>query len=119
MPSALHPIPPHNRKRKLVDWKPLADPVPQPASKRQKQQQTTASFWDSLSRQWLTRRALEELDRRTSELPLTGPTCRTRSHKAKNQKFKLADLQRFSRQGGPDLKDLRGVSSKGAFMSPC
>ncbi|KAL8987849.1 MAG: hypothetical protein Q9177_002992 [Variospora cf. flavescens] len=108
MPSALHPIPPHNRKRKLVDWEPVADPVPQPASKRQKQQRTSASFWDNLSRQWLTRRALEELDRRTSELPLTGSTCRPRSHKAINRKFKLADLQRFARQGGPDLRDLRG-----------
>ncbi|KAI4109447.1 MAG: hypothetical protein LQ345_007072 [Seirophora villosa] len=116
MASELPPSP-HNRKRKATDCEAIVDPVPEPASKRQKQRQTIASFWDNLSRLWLTRRALEEFGRRISkpvsiERPV-HPIIDTPTKK----KFNLADLQRFARHGGPDLSDLRGYPSPTPSLS--
>ncbi|KAI1746445.1 hypothetical protein F4782DRAFT_524470 [Xylaria castorea] len=61
-------------------------------------------FWDRLSKIQLTRRALEELDRRTKTKrsppsPRLAPACTTTTPR---------DLVRFARHGGPDLCDLRG-----------
>lgn len=114
MASRLH-LPPHIRKRKVTDSEPIVDPAPEPASKRQKQRQTIASFWDNLSRLWLTRRALEELGRRIPEPVSIERPDHPIIDKATKKKFNLADLQRFARHGGPDLSDLRGVSPKGAL----
>ncbi|KAI4096025.1 MAG: hypothetical protein LQ344_001259 [Seirophora lacunosa] len=110
MASRLH-LPPHIRKRKVTDSEPIVDPAPEPASKRQKQRQTIASFWDNLSRLWLTRRALEELGRRIPEPVSIERPDHPIIDKATKKKFNLADLQRFARHGGPDLSDLRGYSS--------
>lgn len=55
--------------------------------------------WDKLSRVPLARISLRELDRRnkTQLAPRPAPAVRT------------ADLARFARHGGPDLRHLRGV----------
>lgn len=61
-------------------------------------------FWDHLSKNWLTPRALRELDRRNdskrSTVEAGVPSSPT-----------PATLRRFARHGGPDLRHLRGVSS--------
>ena len=76
---------------------------PRPTKRQTEEiQQTPGSFWDNLSRQWLTRRALREFDRRTS--PATLPPERTG-----NKIINLAQLKRFAMHGGPSLSDLRAV----------
>ncbi|TWU71214.1 hypothetical protein ED733_000263 [Metarhizium rileyi] len=57
------------------------------------------AFWDNLSKVWLTRRALRELDRRNEE----NLTTRSSASGAI-----LTSLARFARRGGPDLRRLRG-----------
>ncbi|KAM0668297.1 hypothetical protein ACQRIT_000807 [Beauveria bassiana] len=54
-------------------------------------------FWDSLSKVWLTPRALREKDRRNSLRSPAAPIIKT-----------AATLARFARRGGPDLGHLRG-----------
>ncbi|KAH8757624.1 hypothetical protein F5883DRAFT_631949 [Diaporthe sp. PMI_573] len=56
-------------------------------------------FWDNLSKVWLTRRALRELDRRNSTRPAPGPAAPA---------VHTTDHARFARHGGPDLRHLRG-----------
>lgn len=60
-------------------------------------------FWDSLSKIELTRRALEELNRRTKTRYSLPSPLQPRTTTS-------GDLARFTRHGGPDLRDLRGVS---------
>jgi hypothetical protein len=94
-----------------------------------------AAFWDNLSKIWLTRRALEEFDRRN-----TQPTHRSRSDcrvtrravaewKDKKENWEpiqpaadfltccsggcLDEIKLLARHGGPDLSDLRGVCIAG------
>jgi hypothetical protein len=66
-------------------------------------------FWDTLSRVRLSRGAIREFDRRTSQTgrrqQLSRPS-RLLPFPAGN----LQQLRRFSRHGGPDLAHLRGVS---------
>ncbi|OAA40001.1 hypothetical protein NOR_05995 [Metarhizium rileyi] len=58
------------------------------------------TFWDNLTKVWLTRRALRELDRRNN---LSGqPSERTGLVDVLPD-----DLARFSRHGGPDLRHLQ------------
>lgn len=62
-------------------------------------------FWDGLSTIPLTRNAIRELDRRnrlSSHSPSRIQTLRTPRQPS--------TLQRFARQGGPDLSAIRGVS---------
>lgn len=76
--------------------------------RRQSQQETDTAYWDSLSKLWLTRRALTELKRRnghTASPIRTAATCR------QELEGESGLLKRFARGGGPDLRDLRGVSS--------
>jgi hypothetical protein len=82
----------------------LDNPSESQPSKRLKS--SRAEFYDSLSKVWLTRRALKELDRRTSQAnsrrrPASTPRRVTRSASIQ--------IQRIARDGGPDLRDLRGV----------
>ncbi|KAL9100361.1 MAG: hypothetical protein Q9163_004252 [Psora crenata] len=83
--------------------------------RRQSQEETNTVYWDSLSKLWLTRRALDELDRRNS--PRASPVKPTvaRSLDLGNTPGQLENLstqlKRFARHGGPDLRDLGGVSS--------
>jgi hypothetical protein len=65
-----------------------------------------AEFYDSLSKVWLTHRALKELNQRrrqanSPQQPASTPRRITRSA--------LIQIQRIARDGGPDLGDLRGV----------
>lgn len=66
----------------------------------------SAEFYDSLSKVWLTRRALKELDRRTSQVngprrPTSAPRRVTRNTSNK--------IRTLAKDGGPDLRDIRGV----------
>jgi hypothetical protein len=96
--------------------------------------QLPAAFWDNLSKVWLTRNALRELDQRNnraaqSVLPhrqISKPVTRATlaRWKKENQqathpaaKFLeyctpqlLKDIQKFARLGGPDVSEIRGVS---------
>ena len=68
------------------------------------------SFWDTLSKVWLTRGALREFDRRndhkewsSSPLPKLTPTSLSGQN--------LDQINRFGRHGGPNWAHLRGVCS--------
>ena len=108
-----------------------------PASKRQKRSyhlngsQPPPAFWDNLSKTWLTKGALRELDRRNAQTiiksprsPYQRPVTRTflvewkRNHQPtlcadhffhSSGRGLLEDIKLFARNGGPDLSDLRGV----------
>ncbi|KAL8704528.1 MAG: hypothetical protein Q9201_002302 [Fulgogasparrea decipioides] len=99
---------PCNRKRRLSEAEPEAETLLEPTTKRQKlrdsqRHRTPSSFWDNLSRQWLTRRTLREFDRRT-----VWPTVPTLPHLISNENINLAKLKRFARHGGPNLDGIRG-----------
>ncbi|EGC44217.1 conserved hypothetical protein [Histoplasma capsulatum var. duboisii H88] len=65
--------------------------------------------WDRLSKVWLTRRALEELNRRTAEhTPPAAPSEHDQLEGSLNIKEDWRRLKRFARHGGPDLRNLRG-----------
>ena len=102
-----------DKKRKLVvEAEPKTNSSPPATNKRRKlknqqRHQTPSSFWDNLSRLWLTPRALREFDRRT-EWPVTPiPLERT----GKEEDIDRLQLKRFARHGGPSLDHLRAVSS--------
>lgn len=71
-------------------------------------------FWDNLSHIPLVKRALRELDRRNSTTQLRGQDPEV-SRPSPGDPRQLGaginqqDIRRFSRTGGPDLSDLRGV----------
>ena len=103
---------PSNRKRKLcVEGEPSTDSSPPPTIKRQKienqqQHRTYHSFWDNLSRLWLTPSALKEFDRRTEWPAVPVPPKQTGK-----EDINPVQLKRFARHGGPSLNHLRAVSS--------
>lgn len=110
MPSAKAKVP-HNRKRQLSEAESDTGLWPQLTAKRQKLEEhrrhrTPSSFWDNLSRQWLTRRTLREFDRRTVWPGAPGPP-----HRTGKENINIRKLKRFAREGGPSLSDIRGVSS--------
>ena len=81
----------------------------------QSQQKANAAYWDSLSKLWLTRRALKELNRRNKQ---TISSVRTeiirrssRSEESTTLENCSSSLKRFVRHDDSDLRDLRGVSS--------
>ena len=78
-----------------------------PTSKRQKlkhqQENFPPSFWDSLSRLFLTSRSLREFDRRT-----VWPSLPKQPHLTGVAQIDSSKLVEFAKEGGPDLKDLRG-----------
>ena len=102
---------PQNRKRQRAEEDISQDGL---SSKRFKSTRKHHSynfppeFYDSLSKVWLTRRALRELDRRNHLKSSTfAPALAPKPvHKLSTRK----ELQQFSRHGGPELGDLRGVS---------
>ncbi|KAI8623376.1 hypothetical protein F5Y19DRAFT_458757 [Xylariaceae sp. FL1651] len=69
-------------------------------------------FYDNLSKVWLTRRALQEHNRRNENLDPSKPVARlVRSRKAKLAalaRLGVPDLALFATSGGPDLSGLRG-----------
>lgn len=80
-----------------------------------------AAFWDNLSRIWLTKQALRELDRRNNQAapnPPYPPHRRIRRPVTPILATKylrlctpsiLKDIKLLARHGGPDLSDLRNV----------
>lgn len=66
------------------------------------------AFWDNLSEFWLTSNALRELDRRNKQA--TANVAPERQFLKPVTRNEAKPIQRFARQGGPDLSDLRGVS---------
>jgi hypothetical protein len=110
-----------------------------PVSKKQKfshpsGSQPPAAFWDNLSKIWLTKRALRELDRRNAEAalspyrlphrrvhrPLTRNFLAESNRNCQTTRYTtdylhhcepriLKDIKLFARRGGPDLSDLRNV----------
>ena len=115
MPSEETSVP-KIRKRKLsVGAEPTTVSLSSPPTKRHKQEsqqrhRTTSSFWDNLSRQWLTRRALREFDQRT-----VWPAAPVPPDHFGKENIRLAQLKRFARHGGPSLGDLRAVSEAVLF----
>ena len=82
--------------------------------RRQSQQETSTAYWDSLSKLWLTRQALDELDRRNRQRASPARTTVAGDLDLGDEPDLLRNLskqlKRFARYGGPDLRDLRGVN---------
>ncbi len=95
------------RQRTEADL-PLDDPSELQPSKRLKSRTKlhSVAFYDSLSKVWLTRRALKELDRRTSQANSPQRPASTPRRVTRNTS---KQIRRFARDGGPELRDLRGV----------
>ncbi|KAK6445876.1 hypothetical protein FP744_10002125 [Trichoderma asperellum] len=104
------------RKRPRAD-----EPLPDHISKSSNSSSTVhrpsnfpPEFYDSLSKIWLTPRALRELDRRNENLPQskTKPVAgfvKPRAAKlAALAKLGSSELVQFAAAGGPDLSDLKG-----------
>ncbi|KAF3898057.1 hypothetical protein GY631_0012 [Trichophyton interdigitale] len=105
-------------------------------SKKSKINRRPPTFWDNLSRIWLTRDALEELDRRNSASISSGPprskqrpaTRLQKKERRPHQKHSsgaiysspatLNDIRRYSRGGGPDLSDLRNFPNPERLSHP-
>ncbi|KAI4148515.1 MAG: hypothetical protein L6R39_002779 [Caloplaca ligustica] len=110
MPLAKTPVP-HTLKRQLHETHADPSSLSQSSAKRQKRDhhhqrhRTPPSFYDNLSRLWLTPRVLREFDRRTvwPSVP-AAPSYPT----TKEITIDDAKLKRFARQGGPSLVDIRG-----------
>ncbi len=107
--------PPCSRKRPR--WKPpQLNELSQSISKKQNLRhsgisETPAAFWDNLSKIWLTKRALRELDRRNAQFTHSLPRSSHReTHRPVTRSF-LTQVKLSARDGGPDLSDLRTVCS--------
>lgn len=125
--SVAQAVPPRKRKQSSPHACEV-DNTPHLSSKRQRVDENHTRearhaardrFWDTLSKAWLTRRALREFDRRnaardreqthTTDL---GFWPRNRSPIGVSQLTAASrkNLKRFARRGGPSLTDLRNVS---------
>ena len=120
----------------------------QHVSKRQKSSHPNGSqfppaFWDNLSKISLTKRALEELDRRNTQAALNSRPPHPRSHRSITRRVPaelkkssqpltpvvkylchcgtrdLENIKQIARHGGPDLSDIRGVSGRYIHCSQC
>jgi hypothetical protein len=102
--------------------------------------QLPPAFWDNLSKIDLTKRALEELDRRNTQAALSSrppyprpitrrvlaelkkssqpltPTIKYLCHRGTRV---LKNIKQTARHGGPDLSDLRGVRGRHIRCSQC
>ena len=94
------------------------------------------AFWDNLSKIWLTKRALQELDRRNSQATLSSFPLSCQQHRPITRRALaewkdrpenwqptdpapaflahcsprcLASIRQLARHGGPELQNLRGV----------
>ncbi|KAL9123877.1 MAG: hypothetical protein Q9217_006736 [Psora testacea] len=116
-------LPSCGRKRKRTaaeeEHSTIAATSPQPPWKRakkpfQSQQEANTAYWDSLSKLWCTRRALKELDRRNRQTAIPVRITAARrldlGREPDPLKYPSKQLKRFSRYGGPDLRDLTGVN---------
>ena len=93
------------RRRQASADQPLVDTQLPPWKRAKKpfrsQREAETAFWDSLSKLWLTRRALREFNRRNDAAAKAG------HYQLDNTR--APSIKRFARHGGPDLGDLRGV----------
>jgi hypothetical protein len=114
------------KRRRQSDQKIPPTGTSQQLPKKQKLNHPTKpppAFWDNLSEIPLTRNAVQELERRTNEIPRSSrrqsdtqvrrPVAEWKSSHPPTTSY-LARcgpprIQRFARLGGPDLSDLRGV----------
>ncbi|KAL8837690.1 MAG: hypothetical protein Q9170_002422 [Blastenia crenularia] len=114
----------HVRKRKRCatedEHSTLAEISPQPPWKRaripfESRREANTAYWNSLSKLWLTRRALKELDRRNRQAADPSDLrALNRCEQLPGSIKDLSQLQRFARHGGPDLRDLRGYPERAA-----
>ncbi|KAF1993298.1 hypothetical protein P154DRAFT_527867 [Amniculicola lignicola CBS 123094] len=125
-----------SRKRQRSE-PPQPNETSHPISKKQRlsypsESQPPAAFWDNLSKIWLTKRALRELDRRNTQAASNPPDSPYRQARRPVTQNFLTELKRsrqttqytadylrccepkilkniklFARHGGPDLSDLR------------
>lgn len=130
-------VPPPNPRKRQRSESPEQTRASQPPSKKQSLHhpslyQHPPAFWDNLSKIWLTKLALRELDRRNREAassPSRSP--HRRAHRPVTRKYiadqrngqvshctdylrrctpkTLKDIRLFARHGGPDLSDIRNV----------
>ncbi|KAF2454500.1 hypothetical protein BDY21DRAFT_353104 [Lineolata rhizophorae] len=119
--------PSSSRKRPRSELPQLSQ-TSQPISKKQRlshgESPPPPAFWDNLSKVWLTKRALRELDRRNIEAAPSRPPCsphrpaRRPKRNCQTAQYPgdylsccepriLKDIKLFARHGGPDLSDLR------------
>ncbi|CAG9945544.1 unnamed protein product [Clonostachys rosea f. rosea IK726] len=94
---------PQNLKRQRAgDSSEEERPSKKPRSRRERRTPWNypPGFYDNLSKVWLTRLALREVDRRNSIAPQPKPSVPAGEYSS--------DLARFARHGGPDLCHLRG-----------
>ncbi|KAK3700528.1 hypothetical protein LTR37_015929 [Vermiconidia calcicola] len=102
----------HRRKRSRYDSF-TADEQQQPSAKRSKTSRSrySAQFWDPLSKVPLTRRALQEFDRRT-KLGQSTPAVGAKKAPAPRRLLRSGTrrLKNLAKNGGPDLSKLRGYA---------
>jgi hypothetical protein len=106
-----------SKRKRAIEAVP-EEPQPQQPVKRQKRSrrsrsQTPPEFWDNLSRVPLCRRALREFNRRTTEPVAPEPPVLS---VLKDDLVK--QLKRFARRGGPNLRNIRGVSCTSSGEKP-
>ncbi|EED22704.1 conserved hypothetical protein [Talaromyces stipitatus ATCC 10500] len=75
--------------------------------------QSSSAFWDNLSRVWLTRNALRELDRRNFQRTISEEEDLLVRRPANDflrycSPQDLRKIKRYARRGGPDLCKIRG-----------
>jgi hypothetical protein len=82
--------------------------------KRSSHSRTPPGFWDNLSRVPLCRRALREFNRRVDR-----PVASKQWPERVIEGDLIKQLKRFARRGGPNLRNIRGVSSINAVEKSC
>ena len=130
MPS-LPPSNPRNRQRaEPIQLEKTSHPTPKRQKLNRHRSQAASAYWDNVSKVWLTKRALKELDRRTRQ-PRLNPhpvhqharrpatrSCTAKLHcrtdytvnPVDNYDSRIAKkIRLYARQGGPDLSELRSV----------
>lgn len=122
----------NSRKRQRSEQRsephsPQLNGIAQPPLKKEKlyhpygkaRSRTPSAFYDNLSKIWLTKHALRELDRRNAQLFSRYAPAELKNHYPSAQSAPdcldrctlkcLKDIKRLARHGGPDLWDIRGV----------
>lgn len=111
-------IPPRGKRQRAEAGPSLDDPSELQPSKRLKSSSDlhSSAFYDSLSKVPLTRRALKELNQRTSEV--TSHQRPIYSPRRVYREESLKELQKFARHGGPELCDIRTVRLRSHCVRP-
>jgi len=101
----------HRQRKRGRDQLASEESGSQVSAKRQKRSADNypPDVWDNLSKITLTRKALREFDRRTRE-NRHPQAARVQETAPRLLRSAVRRLERFARNGGPDLSKLRGVS---------